>query len=125
MPFPTFAPSARNYQAGDWPVRTYSALSGAEVRIRYGNTRTGAKLSLSYSNITDSEAQQFLSHYNETEGTFRRFSLPTTALAGWRGSTSALSPGGSGAAYRYAGPPQITNVRPGVSNVSVELIGAV
>ena len=125
MPFPTLAPSSRNYEPGDWPVRTYSALSGAEIRIRYGNKRSGGKLSLSFSNIVDSQAEQFLTHYNETEGTFRTFSLPVAVTIGWQGTATALSPGSSGASYRYAGPPQVTSVRPGVSNVSVELVGVV
>lgn len=125
MPFPSIAPTSRNYKPGDWPVKTYSALSGAEVRIRYGNRRTGGALSLSFSNITDFQAEQFLVHYTETEGTFRTFSLPGGVVTGWRGSASAFSPGSSGAAYRYAGPPEITSVRPGVSNVSVDLLGVV
>jgi hypothetical protein len=125
MPFPSIAPASRNYKPGDWPVKTYSALSGAEVRIRYGNRRTGAELSLGYSNITDAQAQQFLTHYTETEGTFRTFSLPSSVTTGWRGTAIAFSPGSSGAAYRYAGPPEITSVRPGVSNVSVDLLGVV
>lgn len=124
MPFPALAPTARSYQPGDWPVRTYATLSGAEVRIRYGNQRSGAKLALSYDNIPDSQAAQFLSHYLETEGTFRTFSVPVAVAIGWNGST-AFSPGGARASYRYAGPPEVTSVRPGVSNVSVELVGVV
>jgi hypothetical protein len=125
MPFPTLTPSGRAYSAGDWPVRPYQALSGAEIRIRYGNKRTNGKLNLDYANVGDSQAQQFLTHYNETEGTFRTFSLPSAVTNGWRGTSTALSPGSSGASYRYAGPPQITSIRPGISSVSVELIGVV
>lgn len=125
MPFPTLAPSARSYQAGNWPVKTYTALSGDEIRIRYGNRRTGATLSLSYNNIPDTQAEQFLDHYQETLGTFRTFSLPVAVAIGWRGTADALSPGTGGASYRYASAPQITSVRPGVSNVSVQLVGAV
>lgn len=125
MPFPALAPSSRSYQAGDWPVKTYTALSGDEIRIRYGNRRSGARLSLSYSNIPDTQAEQFLDHYAETLGTFRSFSLPIAASIGWRGTVDALSPGTGGASYRYAGPPEVTSVRPGISNVSVELVGVV
>ena len=125
MPFPTLAPSSRNYQAGDWPVKIYGALSGAEIRIRNGNRRTGARLNLSYSNISDTLAEQFLTHYEETAGTYQTFSLPVAVTIGWRGTATAFSPGSSGAAYRYAGPPEITSVRPGISNVSVQLVGAV
>lgn len=123
MAFPTIYPSARSYEAGDWPVRPYQTLSGAEVRIRYGNRRSNAKLSLSYENIPDTQAEQFLTHYNETNGTFYTFSVPAAVYAGWAGSPNALSPGSSGAAYRYAGPPQITALPCGKSTVKVELIG--
>jgi hypothetical protein len=125
MPFPTLRPTSRNYQPGDWPVKTYTAMSGAEVRIRYGNQRSNAQLSLGYDNISDAQAETFLTHYNEVEGTFRTFAVPAAASTGWTGTATAFSPGSANAAYRYAGPPQITSVRPGRSSVSVELIGVV
>jgi hypothetical protein len=123
MAFPTLRPTARNYEPGDWPVKTYNALSGAEIRIRYGNQRTNAKLALSYDNIRDTDAEAFLTHYKETEGTFRTFSLPTQAATGWQGSSTAFSPGGTNAAYRYASAPKVTAVRPGISSITVDLVG--
>jgi hypothetical protein len=123
MPFPTLRPTARTYDPGDWPVKRYNALSGAEVRIRYGNQRSNAKLSLNYDNIPDSQAQQFLTHYYETEGSFRTFTVPTQVSAGWSGNTGAFDPGSGNAAFRYDSPPRITSVRPGKSSVQVELIG--
>lgn len=123
MAFPTLAPTARVYEAGDWPIKTYSAMSGAEIRIRYGNKRLNARLSLNYDNITDVQAEQFLIHYYETTGTFTTFTVPAAASTGWTGTATALSPGSSGTAYRYASAPQITSVRPGISSVKVELIG--
>lgn len=125
MAFPALAPTTRTYEPGDWPVRTYSALSGAEVRIRYGNLRSGAKLSLNYDNISDTQAQEFISHYLQTQGTFITFSIPPAIRAGWEGSNTAFEPGSAGAQYRYAQAPQITAVRPGVSSVRVELVGVV
>jgi hypothetical protein len=123
MPFPTLAPTSRNYDPGDWPSKAFSSLSGAEIRIRYGNRRVNAKLNLSYDNISDGQAEQFLTHYYETNGTFFTFSLPPAASTGWRGTATAFSPGSPGAAFRYASAPQITSVRPGRSSVQVELIG--
>ena len=40
MAFPSLVPSTRTFDAGNWPVKTYKAQSGAEVRILYGNRRT-------------------------------------------------------------------------------------
>ncbi|MCE2835386.1 MAG: hypothetical protein LW834_12080 [Cyanobium sp. 49614_E6] len=97
-------------------------MSGVEIRLRYGDNRTGAKLQLSFDHIPDARAQEFLSHYAEVQGTFRSFVLPSSATTGWSGG--ALSPGtATTAAYRYSQPPQVTNIRPGVSSVSVELLG--
>ena len=62
MPFPTLIPTSRQFDAGDFPVKTYKAQSGAEVRILYGTDRTSMTLSLSFANITDANAQLFIDH---------------------------------------------------------------
>jgi hypothetical protein len=58
----------------------------------YGSERTDVKLSLSYANIGDANAEQFLDHYDEVQGTFNTFDLPDNALAGWSSNTDALRP---------------------------------
>jgi hypothetical protein len=121
MPFPSLVPSARAFAPGDWPVKQYKALSGAEVRIRYGNLRTEATLDLTFENITDTAAAGFLSHYDETQGTFTTFNLPAQVFQGW-GASSSLLNNPSGTAWRYAEAPQITSVYPGRSTASVKLI---
>ena len=122
MAFPTLTPSSRNYASGDYPVKTFRAQSGAESRILYGSRRTGMTLDLQYDNLTDANAELFLDHYDETKGTYTTFTLPTVALAGWSGNKDAID-AATGNAWRYDGPPQITNVRPGVSSVQIKLIG--
>ena len=122
MSFPALAPSGRNYGTGDFPVRSYRSQSGAEVRILYGNQRTGMTLELTYDNVGDSQATTFLTHFDETKGTYTTFALPSTALAGWSGSTTALDGNGANR-WRYESAPTITNVAPGISNVQVKLIG--
>lgn len=124
MPFPNLTPSARAFSPGDWPVKRYNALSGAEVRIRYGNLRTEATLDMTFENITDANANLFLTHYQETQGTFLTFALAGAVFNGWGSSTSAIN-APTGAAWRYDGPPQITNVYPGRSTVQVKLIAVV
>ena len=122
MTFPTAAPSSRSYDHGDWPVRTFQAMDGAEVRILYGSRRTGSTFSLQYQNISDAVADDFLDHYNEMLGTFTAFQLPTQILAGWSGALEPFNPQSS-LRFRYAAPPTVDAVRPGVSNVSVQLVG--
>ena len=122
-------PSARTFESGDYPVKTYKAQNGAEHRILYGSKRTGMKLSLTYANILDVDADQFLDHYDTVKGSFNTFLLANigensgSARGGWQGANNALTANRTGAAYRYESPPQIVQVRPGVSTVTVNLIG--
>ena len=119
MPFPNLKPTARSFDAGDYPIKTFRSQSGIEARILYGSRRTGAQLSLSFDNISDSDANSFLTHFEETRGTFTTFSLAGNTTAGWSpGNINA----GTGNTWRYAGPPEIASVRPGRSSVTVKLI---
>ena len=80
MTFPALAPSSRNYEPGNWPVKTYNSVSGVEIRLRYGDKRFNAKLSLQYQNIPDSSADDFLAHYESQFGTYKAFTLPTEVV---------------------------------------------
>jgi len=118
MAFPALVPTSRSYSPGDWPVKRFQAQSGAEVRILYGSQRVGATLELSYDNITDSQAQQFVDDYNSVLGTLRTFTLSTQALTG---TSVGMTPPPQ-TAWRYSDTPAITSVRPGVSSVRVTLV---
>lgn len=122
MPFPNIIPTGREYESGDYPVKAYKSQSGVETRILYGDTRTGMQLGLSYENVTDAQAEQFLTHYEEVKGTYNTFTLPANTLVGWTGSAASLNTGSINR-WRYEGPPSISNVRPGVSSVQVSLLG--
>lgn len=122
MPFPVLRPTSRDFNPGDFAVKTYNAQSGAEVRILYGDTRTKMEMALSYDNISDAQAEQFLTHYNETKGTFSTFTISNTTKAGWSGNAGAIDTGSINR-FRYADPPQVTAVRPGRSSVRVNLVG--
>jgi hypothetical protein len=122
-------PTARSFEPGDFPVKTYKAQNGAEHRILYGSSRTNMRLSLTYANIKDADAEQFLNHYETMQGTFQTFVLgkldddTSPARGGWEGNLDALGADASGNSYRYEGPPQVVQVRHGISTVTVNLIG--
>jgi hypothetical protein len=122
MAYPTLTPTSRNYNSGDYPVKTFRSQSGSESRILYGNRRTGMTLELQYDNITDANAELFLDHYDETKGSYTTFTLPTGALSGWSGNTDALD-AATANSWRYDQPPQVSNVRPGISSVQIKLVG--
>ncbi len=90
MAFPDLAPTSRSFESGDYPVKTFKAQNGAEHRILYGSNRTNMKLSLSYANVADTQADDFIAHYDEVKGTFSTFDLPDGSLSGWSGNTGAL-----------------------------------
>lgn len=126
MAFPELVPTSRSFESGDYPIKTYKAQNGAETRILYGSNRTNMKLSLSYTNITDANAELFLDHYDEMKGTFTTFGISRDfTKKGWEGNRDAIGAETFGNSYRYEGPPQMTQVRPGISTVTVNLIGII
>jgi len=124
MNFPNFTPTARSYEAGDFPVKKYRAQDGKEIRILYGSKRTGMKLQLVYSNLTDLQAEQFGEHYHEMQGTFQTFALLDNAKRGWGGKGESIGAEYWGNRWRYELAPQMQQVRPGISSVTVNLVAA-
>lgn len=121
MAYPTLAPTSRDFTPGDYPIKQFRSQSGAEVRILYGDSRTGMQMNLTYDNITDANADLFLDHYNEVKGTYGTFTLPAGAKTGWAGASANLDAAGINQ-WRYADAPSINAVRPGISSVQVQLI---
>lgn len=123
MAFPNLSPTARSVRLGDWPVKSFRAQNGKEYRVVYGDKRTGQELELTYENISDSDANDFVGHYNSSKGTYDTFTIEANTRAGWGvGGTTPFDPPSSASLYRYADAPQITSVRPGRSTVTVRLV---
>ena len=122
MAFPTLQPTGREFDAGSYPVKSFRSQSGVESRILYGSKRVDQSLSLTYDNITDSQAEQFVTHFDEVRGSYATFTLPAAVRSGWTASSSTLDVV-SGGAWRYDSAPQISSVKPGISKVQVKLIG--
>ena len=122
MAYPTLQPTSREFDPGSYPVKTFRSQSGAESRILYGSKRVDQALALTYANITDSQAEQFVTHFDEVLGGFQTFALPSAVRAGWAANSTTLD-AVAGAAWRYDAPPQITSIKPGVSTVQVKLVG--
>lgn len=128
MAFPSIQPTSRQFDAGNWPVKTFNSQNGAEIRILYGNYRTNLVFALTYDNITDAQAGDFIDDYASRSGTFGSFvfddSQKQALLAGWNDPTvESLLVAGDSLRWRYDEAPKITSVRPGISKVSVTLRG--
>ena len=84
-------------------------------------------MSLTYENIIDADAELFVNHYDEVRGTFGTFNIATAGLSdggktGWVAATQTIGAGSYSSGWRYDGPPQLTQVRPGISTVTVNLV---
>ena len=119
--FPSIAPTSRAYAAGNWPVKSYNAMDGVEVRILYGSRRFSHGFDLTYQNIPDAIAEQFLQHYFEQQGTYKTFAVATEVASGWAGSSDFFN-AGVRTQYRYAEPPKQSSVYPGVSTIQIKLV---
>ena len=123
MSFPNIKPTSRNCSLGDYPVRYYEAISGAEVRLVYGSKRRQATLDLSYEALSAAEANQFVCHYESVKGTTYTFGVGTALTVGWISGGGVQGQG----AWRYDGPPSFTQAGGECDkvNVSVKLVTVV
>jgi hypothetical protein len=117
MSFPAINPASRTWTPGSFGQSSFNAASGAEVRVLYGAVATNHGLSLAYTNITETNALAFNTHYASVQGSFHSFTLPPEVFAGM---TTSFTIGTN--KWRYAEPPSVDAVKPGIYNVSVSLI---
>jgi hypothetical protein len=73
--YPSLTPSTRSLSYGDYPQGTYEAVSGANVRFKYGSDRVVQRLQLGYQYLAETEMQLLLDHYEGQQGTLIPFAL--------------------------------------------------
>jgi hypothetical protein len=125
MSFPALIPSSRAFSPGSLPVRNYRTLSGAIWKRAFSNTRAGHSLTLEFTNIPDSQADQIVAHYEAMGGPFYRFTLPGSIFAGMDATMAARIQAPTNVQWAYSSEPKVASVFPGVSTVSVDLVGEV
>jgi len=128
--FPDIKPASRSYTPGSYPQTEFVAQNGAKSVIRYGNKKTDAKLSLGFSNITDSQANEILDLYDTVNSVYDyidfsfadKDALAGIAKADLRERVAQQDKNGYKLRYRFDGPPTVTSVRPGISNVQCKFV---
>ncbi len=123
--FPALVPSSRSYEPGVFPETQFQAQNGAVVRVRYGNQRAGSRLSLTFANITDTNASLILQNYVDVmdDDNYAEFTSSNVAagagdsLVPWIRETNSLLK------WKYASPPSVTSVKPGLSTVTCAFLG--
>ncbi len=123
--FPALVPTSRSYAPGVFPEQQFQSQNGAVVRVRYGNQRYSSRLSLSFANITDENAALILQNYVDVmdDDNYAEFTASNVAA----GASEALIPWiretNSLLKWKYASPPSVQCVKPGLSTVTCEFIG--
>ena len=132
--FPTIKPSSRTFTAGRYPQTEFVAQNGAKTVIRYGNKQVDAKLTLGFTNITDSEVNEILNTYEEVNSDYdylefhggdalAGITLPPTVDSVLFDKVKASDGRGKLLLrYRFDGPPTVTSVRPNRSNVQCKFV---
>jgi hypothetical protein len=123
--FPALVPTARSFTPGQYPVRTYRALSGATIRRSYGNRPFGFTLELEYRNVPETTVNAILNHYNGQAGGTLGFEVPIPVFSGYTTNLRAIIRNPNGIEWLYAEPPSVTSVLKGLSTITVRLVGEI
>tara|TARA_B100000902_G_scaffold206697_1_gene196936 strand:- start:1150 stop:1551 length:402 start_codon:yes stop_codon:yes gene_type:complete len=122
--FPSYlAPSSRSFTAGEYPQAVFEAQNGAKSVIRYGNKAVNAKLTLGFTNISDTEANNIIDNYINVNSDWDYITFNATqGLQGIELKALRLQIISSYLRWRYDGPPKVTSVQPGINNVSCKFV---
>ena len=127
--FPNIKPTSRTYTPGKYPQAEFVAQNGAKTILRYGNKPVNAKLTLGFTNITDAQANQILEKYEEVNSVYDYIHFPSdSSIAGVNNAALRSrfqerdTSGNTLLRYRFDGPPTVTSVRPGRSNVQCKFV---
>jgi hypothetical protein len=123
--FPAIKPSSRRFTLGDYPTKTYRALSGKTTRRNFGNKAFGHTIELGFENVKEPTVQAVINHYNTQLGTTEGFPLPGEVFVGLSGGTSSLLIAPAQTLWFYAEPPSIESVYRDISTVTVRLVAEI
>ena len=123
--FPNVKPTSRSYNAGEFPQTVFEAQNGATSVVRFGNRRVNSELNLTFANISDEDAEKILSNYERVNRNWDHvtFSINDGAVGSKDGLQFYFRERDSGLRWRYAEPPTVQSVFPGISTVSCRFQG--
>ena len=116
-------PSTRSYSPGEYPQNEFQALNGVKTIIRYGKYRYNSTLTLGFNNIEDSDAAAILQNYEDINSVWDEVTFSGTGVV--EGASSQMQSyfvERTELKWRYDGPPTVTSVYPGRSNVECKFV---
>ena len=116
-------PSTRSYSPGEYPQNEFQALNGVKTIIRYGKYRYNSTLTLGFNNIEDSDAAAILKNYEDINSVWDEVTFSGTNVINGADSTlQSYFIERTELKWRYDGPPTVTSVYPGRSNVECKFV---
>ena len=97
--FPSLYADSISYDVGALNISEEPTIGAGPIRFRHSLRTTGGTVSLSYTNLTQTEVQQIRDHWTGSDGTHRYFSVPTAV---WGGAPVAQAE----SVFRYDEPPE-------------------
>ena len=116
-------PSTRSYSPGEYSQNEFQALNGVKTIIRYGKYRYNSTLTLGFNNIADSDAAAILQNYQDINSVWDEVTFNGTGVV--EGASSQMQSyfvERTELKWRYDGPPTVTSVYPGRSNVQCKFV---
>lgn len=123
--FPALTPTARSFALGQYPVKSYRAMSGAVVRRSFGNKPYGYTLELEFANVPEAIVNSICDHYNGQGGGTLGFTVPASVFAGYSSTLQGKVRTAAGIEWLYVDPPSIKSELRDRSSISVKLVGEI
>ena len=122
MTFPTFEPSSRTYEHGEFPVSRHKFMTGRSQQLLHANKKSNQRLRLTYDNRPLKDFDYFLEHFNAQRGTHGSFPLtPNVLFAGWNNKKGDAARMGYDQRWRYTKEPRIRSRRGKYGSMEIEL----
>lgn len=117
--YPDLKPTTRQFTPPSFAVsKTYSMNSRASRLLMASKPGQGL-LSLTYENVSHTDANTFITAYENSYGSGRAFALPSPLYSGL--DAALISYINTSLVWRWEGPPQISAIKNGVCTVSTSL----
>lgn len=78
--FPNIRPSARSYKPGQYPQTFFQSINGATSVIQFGAQEFNAELTLQFSNIEDTKAEEIILAFENSNGRWDYINFSSGAL---------------------------------------------
>lgn len=115
----TCGPTKRTFKPGVFATKRFTSISGAGTQRLYGSKAFDATMRLSFM-LNDADTCKVLDCWNDAKGSYDTIELPEKFLAG---SSPVLDCGVPDYLnWRWAEPPSVESLQPGLSRVQINLI---